>query len=72
MFRQVSTLLSNEEQRRNMGCRAYETITQLWNAEVAAERLCCLTHAILSGDAHPDLYETGPCSKAAILSDDWM
>lgn len=72
MVRQVSMLLSNEEQRQKIGCRAYETITRLWNAEVAAQRLCHLTEAIMEGETYPDLYETGPCSKAAILSDDWM
>ena len=72
LLRQVRSLLADSEKRAQMGIRAYETIAREWNAEVAAQRLCRLTEAILSGDEQPDLYESGPCSRAPILSDDWM
>ncbi len=72
MVEQIRGLLSDGAKCAVMGANAYETIVTLWNAEVAAQRLCHLTEAIMAGDPSPDLYETGPCSKAAILSDDWM
>ena len=72
LLRQVQALLADSEKCVAMGQCAYETIVREWNAEVAAERLCRLTEAILSGDKQPDLYESGPCSRAPTQSDDWM
>ena len=72
LYEQVRTLLADGEKCAAIGARAYETITQKWNAEVAAERFCQLSRAILSGQEAPDLYQDGPCSRAQILSDDWM
>lgn len=72
LFEKVRWLLDNRESARALGRRAYETIATEWNAEVAAERLLALSACILSGSKHPCLYETGPCSKAEILKDDWF
>lgn len=72
LLRQVQSLLADSEKSAAMGACAYETIVSQWNAEVAAQRLCRLTEAILSGDGQPQLYESGPCSRAPILSDDWV
>ncbi len=72
LYEKVKALLDDSQRQQAMGLRAYETITGLWNAEVAAERLCRLTEAMLSGNLQPDLYESGPCSRAPRLSDDWM
>lgn len=68
----VKYLLDNYDEQNRLGQAAYRTITELWNAEVAAERLIQLSQRILDGVSYPNIYETGPCSKAEILSDDWF
>ena len=68
----VAFLLEHPEQRAALGRCAYETITTEWNAETAAERLCNLASHILAGEDAPELYKTGPCSRAPVISDDWM
>ena len=72
LLQQVTELLTDTRKRENLGAKAYETILNLWNAEVAAQRLCALTERLLAGKSASDLYETGPCSPAKILSDDWL
>ncbi len=52
--------------------RAYKTIVEKWNAEIAATRIIELSHKILNGEEYPDLYESGPCSKAEIVDDEWF
>lgn len=64
LYQKVKFLLDNPECGRQMGKNAYETMVGLWNAEVAAERLIKLSETLLRGEKHPDLYETGPCSRA--------
>lgn len=67
LYKKVKTLLDEPCTRKTMGQRAYETMTQLWNAQTAAERVLKLSEALLNGDKHPDLFESGPCSKAPIV-----
>lgn len=69
LYEKVKYLLENPQVCRNMGRKAYETITALWNVETAAERLLNLAQSLLQGQKHPRLYESGPCSKAEILKD---
>lgn len=72
LFEKVKWLLDNQSFAKKYGKKAYETIVTEWNAEVAAERFLNLASHILAGEKHPDLYKTGPCSKAEILKDDWF
>ena len=65
-------LLDNPAEQERLGKAAYETITGAWNAETAAERLVALSKHLLSGEKYPDLYPTGPCSRAEILKNDWL
>ena len=60
----LAQLLMNPPYAKQLGVDAYETISTLWNAEVAAERLIRLSETILSGDRYPDLFREGPCSRA--------
>ncbi len=56
-------LLEKPEQQKSLGPAACRTITELWNAELAAERFLILTGRLLSGrDAV--LFSSGPCSRA--------
>lgn len=71
LFRKTKYLLEHPEARKRRGMAACETITTLWNGEVAAKRLTELAERVLSGEKNPELYKEGPCSKAEALSDDW-
>lgn len=72
LYEKVKYLLGKPDERERLGRAAYETITGEWNAEIAAERLIGLSEYLLAGEKHPDLYQTGPCSRAEILRDDWL
>ena len=70
LYARVKQLLDEPQTCQSLGQQAYETMATAWNAETAANRLLALCNAILSGDPRPNLYETGPCSKACILKDE--
>ena len=72
LYASIKRLLEEPERQRRLGDAAYHTIADLWNAEVAAKRLLQLSQAIMNGDAFPDLFERGPCSRAEILHEDWF
>jgi len=67
LYEKVKYLLDNPEEQERLGRAAYHTIVEEWNAEVAAVRFISLAEKILSGEKYPQLYETGPCSKAEII-----
>lgn len=71
LCQKVTWLLDHPEQQRSLGQAAYQTIKDLWNAEVATERFIQLAQAILDGDLSPDLFADGPCSRAEIIREDW-
>jgi len=62
LFGKVKTLLEDPDQQRKLGAAAYETMTEVWNGEVAAQRLCRLIEELLQ-NGKPNLYKTGPCSR---------
>ena len=68
----VRYLLEHPREREAMGKQAYETVAEEWNARTAAERLCELVSHLLAGKKHPELYDSGPISRAQIITDDWM
>ena len=72
LYENVKYLMDTPGEQERLGKAAYETITGLWNAEVAAERLINLSEHLLAGEKYPDLYRTGPCSRAEIIKDDWF
>lgn len=57
----LSELVCDVEKREHFGREAYKTITELWTAEVAAERLVSLCRVIENGEDYKVLYESGPC-----------
>ncbi len=71
LYMKVALLLDNPDKCRKLGKRAYLTITQEWNADIAASRFYELSQAILSGNKNLELFEDGPCSRAQILKNDW-
>lgn len=71
LYEKVKYLLDHSQKVEYLGKNAYQTIVTEWNAEVAAKRLVNLAEHILAGDESPNLYLTGPCSKAEIIKDGW-
>ena len=69
--KQVLRLLEDGAFRKKIAENAYETMINLWNAETAAERFLTLTEKLLKNEKTDSLFLDGPCSKAAILKNDW-
>lgn len=71
LYEKVRRLLDDTAAQERLGSAAYRTISELWDAETAAERLLQLSQALLVGrDAHK-LFADGPCSQAHPLREDW-
>ncbi len=64
-------LVTDQVLRNKLQQKAYETIFNEWNANIAAKRLIELSEALLKGQPLPD-YDTGPCSRAEILKNNWF
>lgn len=61
LYSKVKYLLDNEETREKLGVNAYKTLTDVWNADVAADRLLKLIENIKEGKDTP--FKDGPCSR---------
>lgn len=70
LYERVVQLIKQPELRETMGRNAYQTLAEKWNADVAAERFIAMAQALLDGK-QPDLFKTGPCSRAKILKNGW-
>lgn len=57
----LAALICDREKRERFGTEAYKTVTELWTAEVAAERFIALCKAIENSEDYQGLYEVGPC-----------
>lgn len=67
----IEELLQDPDKCRRLGQAAYETLLQTWNAETAAERLVQVCRKLLRGESAEGLYQTGPCSPAEKIGEDW-
>lgn len=63
LLQNVKKLLEDREFREHMGRAAYDTISKLWNADVAADRLFACIQAELYGEEKPE-FLSGPLSRA--------
>ena len=63
LYRRVKALLDDPARRVQKSKNAYTTITEEWDAEVAAERFVALAGSMLNG-GKKDLFESDVCSKA--------
>ena len=70
LYKKVNLIINDDCYRKKIAVNAYHTITDLWCAEVAADRLIKLVYAILNHDT-ADIFDTGPCSKAEIIKSGW-
>lgn len=66
MAEAVIYLASHKEERKRMGKAAYETITELWNGEHAADELIRFAGEALQGEPVPAM--EGPLSIAPVIS----
>ena len=62
LYEKVKYLIDNREERKKLGLAAYRTLTDEWNADIAAGRLLSLVENIKEGRDTP--FSDGPCSKA--------
>ena len=66
----VIRLLENPDMCDEMGRNAYNDMVQLWNAEIAAERLLVLASNLLLGVE--TIFTIGPCSSAKVIKNNWL
>lgn len=61
LYKKVKYLIDNPEERSQIGKKAYETFVDVWNADVAAQRLINLIDDIKNNN--DPRYDYGPCGK---------
>lgn len=67
----VERALTDNELRKSIQIRAYRTVSDLWNAETAADRLINVCDAFVKGKTLP-YYADGPCSVSQTLKNNWF
>lgn len=70
LYRKTRLLLNNNELIKELGIRAYQTISTEWNSKEAARRLLLLIED-LKQYRHSERFRQGPCSKAKLLFNHW-
>ena len=68
----VERVIKDSEYRKKLGVNAYESIVNVWSADIAAKRFVKMSQALLKGESANSLFEIGPCSRANILKNDWI
>ena len=71
LYQHVKTLLTFPQQQVKLGTRAYYTIAEEWNAEIAAQRFLQMVNAIQEKGSC-ELYQDGPCAPAKVIKNDWV
>lgn len=64
LYQCVKELLDRPRYRESLGMAAYHTLTEVWSAATAAERLVRTCEKLLAGEV--GFFSDGPCSKAHI------
>lgn len=70
LYLKAKRLMDSREERERMGRAAYDSMTETWNADVAAERFLQLAENLSHGK-NSERYVDGPCSPAAIIKNNW-
>ena len=68
----VEALLSDQDYRSKLGINAYKTLSETWNADVAAERFIALADLLRAKKDVSNLFLDGPCSMAERIDNDWF
>ncbi len=66
----LAEYLNSEHLVQFLGTHAYETMTNLWNVNVAVPRFLDIVKSLLNGLPIPE-YKSGPCSKADYIANNW-
>lgn len=77
LFEMAEKLVKDEKLRKELGRNAYTTITEVWNAEVAAKELLTLIeNVVLTGgsakEEAKDMEGLRPCAPAPVISEKEM
>ena len=67
----VENLIREPEFRQELGREAYKTITEVWNARMAAKCFLKLANGLRNGERMEKLITDGPCEKAPIIKNHW-
>ncbi len=67
----VKFLIDNKEERERIARNGYHTVYDEWNTEFSHKRLLALIEE-LQKKGTCDLFESGPCSKAAVVKPNWF
>ena len=70
LYEKVKRLIDEPELKECFGRMAYQTMMEKWNAEIAAKRLVELSEHLERCEQTP--FITGPCSKAEVLSKQYL
>lgn len=65
----IEGLLDDKENCLKMGRKAYATIVDVWNANVAASRLLQMCESIAKGEFFVSPWKDGPCSEAPVIKE---
>lgn len=68
----VESVIKDSEYRKRLGVNAYESIVNVWSADIAAKQFVELSQSLLEGKSSDELFVKGPCSKATILKNEWV
>ena len=71
LYKKVKGLLESPSKQRELGINAYKALSEQWCAKNAVDRLTQLSECILSGNSRPNLFDSGVCSAAQILKNNW-
>ena len=71
LFQKVKKLLQDKKLADNFSIKAYQTISNEMNGDIAAKRFIETVRQIQNGDNPFGLYQNGLCSKANILMNNW-
>lgn len=71
IYNKTKKLLEDHEYQKQIGISAYNSIINVWNGKIAANRIIELYKAYSSGKDIHSLYKTGPCSSAPIIEERW-
>lgn len=71
LYAKVARLLDDPILTETVGKRAYKTIIDEWNAQIAAQRFLKVAEALLNNTEPTDLFDKGICSKAPVIKNDW-
>lgn len=70
LYNYTRILLDHPEECERIGKNAYYRIFEIWNADVAAERVLELANSLVNEEKR-ERFIDGPCSRAKLLSNWW-